>query len=205
MRKINQAIAGIIASAIFVSLGIYIWKTITPRSLCSELSCVVIPGGSTYRLKEIYTDTQTVYRSLYSSGNRFIRIEAQHTDPIQGAANLDASVLRMKALFEKAPAPYPGDISDAIVCDPAFAPIYRTATLSDNTLMRYFTGYLNNRMTFGSCSQDQAVYKGIMAFMYCPTKQLTIRIELIAPIHDFLSNEEAFQKQILALRCEKPR
>ncbi len=126
-------------------------------------------------------------------------------DKATATDNLDASVLRMKALFEKAPAPYPGDISDAIVCDAAFVPSYKTAELADGTTVRYFIGYLNNRMTFGSCSQNQAVYKGIMAFFYCPASSMTLRLEFIAPTKDFEDHETALTQQFLATRCGKGR
>ncbi len=188
---------GCIVSGIFLS-----HQFISP-SLCRNLSCVSIPGISSYRLKEMYTDTEAAYRALYASGTRYIRIEAQPTNAADAQKQLDASIIRMKALFEKAPAPYPGDISDTIVCDPSFAPRYETVKLPDGTNARYFVGYLNNRMTFGSCSQNQAVYKGIMMFMYCPANSLTLRVELIAPTKEFTAHEQEITQQMITMLCGK--
>lgn len=179
---------------------VFYWIRTRPVSLCTSLSCIRIPGASSYRLNELYTDTPTVYRALYTSGQRYIRIEAKHNDAIGAEQELDASVVGMKALFAKAPAPYPGDISDAIVCDPSFVPTYHVINGKDGPI-RYFVGYLNNRMTFGSCSQSQAVYKGIMAFTYCKKEAMTIRTELIAETSDFTKNQSAITKQIETMSC----
>jgi len=189
--------------AVAIGAGILMWRLFLPRSLCGELSCIQLSGQTAYRLNQIYTDSPETYRALYAAGNRYIRIDTQRSNPTEAATELDASVLRMKALFEKAPAPYPGDISDAIVCDPAFTPSYDVAKLADGTDVQYFIGYLNDRMTFGSCSQDQAVYKGLMAFLYCPAAKLTLRIEFIAPAKEFMAHVTEIMQQFHSMRCGK--
>jgi hypothetical protein len=155
---------------------------------------------SSFTRTDTYTDTPSVYRALYTDKNTYVRIEAQKIPAIDAEARISTDVTRMKALFEKAPAPYPGDISDAIVCDPKYVPVYREMATSDGKL-RYFTGYINNRLTFGSCSQNEATYRGFMAFMYCKKTSLSVRVELMVPADIFTKHEDAFTKQILSLRC----
>ncbi len=200
-RTINRAlIVGIVLLLCAVSL--YIWYHTQQLSLCGNLSCVRFPESQSYHLSDIYTDTPTTYRGLYASGNKFIRIEAVKSDAMTAKEDLDASVMRMQAMFEKAPAPYPGDISDSVVCDPAFIPSYRTAKIADGTPVQYFIGFLNNRMIFGSCSKDQAVYRGVMMFLYCKNTSLSIRLEFIAPTNEFTSNESALLRQVMNMRCD---
>jgi len=102
----------------------------------------------------------------------------------------------MKALFEEAPAPYPVDVSDSVVCDPSFAPVFQT-----NDTLAYFVGYLNNRMTFGSCSKDQAVYRGVLAFLHCPQRESVLQIELIIPKEKYTEKGSVLTEQFLSLRC----
>jgi len=177
-----------------------IWQKFLNASLCSNLSCFLMTNTNDYAIEERYSDTKEVYRALYKHNNRYIRIEARPIDPAQKDAELHAAINRMRALFEKAPAPYPGEISDAIVCDPAFIPIMKELKNAD-TQLTYFIGYLNNRMTFGSCSLDQAVYKGIVAYTYCPAKKLYLSLELFAPTKDFETNSAELENQIRSLRC----
>ncbi len=179
-----------------------LWRQSRPATVCESLSCIRMKNISGFQEKDIYSNTEQTYRALYTQANRFIRIEVQHATPGSAQEELDAAVTKVKAMYEKAPAPYPGEISDAIVCDPRFIPTYEEIN-QDSRRTALFTGYLNNRMTFGSCSQDQAVYRGILALTYCPKRSLLIRLELIAPTADFDSNENELMGQMRTLACAK--
>lgn len=151
-----------------------------------------------YRPKDIYTDTPTTYRALFTEDHRLIRIEARRVPASEAPKELEAAIARVNGMFAKAPAPYPGEVSDAIVCDPALAPSFHT-TQSANGPIPYFIGFLNDRLTFGSCSQNQATYRGLMAFTYCPTKSILLHIELIETAPAF--SEETAVKMIQTLAC----
>lgn len=173
------------------------------KSVCSNLSCIRFRSQEQFTLKDNYADTLDTYRALYSSPTHTLRIEAKKIADDQSAAELMAAVTRINALFEKAPAPYPGEISDAIICDPNYIPLYKEATTSAGTHVSYFTGYLNDRLTFGSCSEDQAVNKGILAFMYCPKSSLLIKLELILPANTFDAASEETEKLLHSVACAK--
>lgn len=179
--------------------GILVWKS-RPASLCGKLRCIRMDTLSSFVKQDLYSDTENTYRALFTSGRRFLRIEAQKTAPLASDAELNAAITKVKAMYEKAPAPYPGEISDAIICDPSFIPTYEEIK-QDDTKTAIFVGYLNNRMTFGSCSQDQAVYRGILALTYCRKQSLLLRLELIAPTDTFRENENELMNQIRSLRC----
>ena len=200
MSTLPTKLAVFVPVVSLILVGIFIWIKHHPSSLCNNLSCIHIQNSSSYHLQDIYADTATAYRALYTSSNGYIRISVQKANAQNAKKYLDASVLRMKALFEKAPAPYPGDISDAIVCDPLFEPTYQTITTTHGVI-QYFIGFLNNRLTFGSCSKDQAVYKGIMAFTFCPSHSLNIQIERILPVEKFATDEDTITTQFLSFTC----
>lgn len=179
--------------------GIMIWKS-RPVSLCGDLSCISMRDISAFQSQEIYSDTLRTYRALYSNKKRLLRIEARSAPKDSSEAELKEEITKVKSMFEKAPAPYPGEISDAIVCDSTYKPQYRE--FESSTSRKYlFVGFLNNRLTFGSCSQNQAVNKGALVFMYCPNRSLLIRLELIAPTDDFQSHENEIMRQVESLQC----
>lgn len=189
---------------LFIFAAIFgIAYTLRPTSsLCSNLDCITLANKHKFIRKETYSETEQSYRALFSSGSRRLRIETNRMNSESAESELTAAVTRVKALFEKAPAPYPGEISDAIICDPDYIPSF-TDTTVDATRIRYFTGYLNNRMTFGSCSKDQAVYKGIVAFLYCKKASLLIKLELFQPVREFEEQAKEIETQLLSLTCSK--
>lgn len=171
-----------------------------PASLCRNLTCIRMDGTGPLALHETYTDTPDVFRGLFTGEGRFLRIEANRTAPESSRQDLNAAITKMKAMFEKAPAPYPGELSDTIVCDPRFVPTYETLQ-RNGTDIHIFVGYLNDRMTFGSCSREQATYRGALALLFCKNRSLLLRVELIAPVADFSAHEKELTDQIRSLQC----
>ena len=202
MNKIFLYIYILLFISISSSLAFLWWKNIQPISLCRNLSCIHMNEMDAYTMQDIYSDTPQIYRALFSNKQRLLRIEASHMPQNISTQQLNASIMKEKAMFEKAPAPYPGEISDAIVCDPSYIPTYEEMH-QGNSRIGLFIGYLNNRMTFGSCSQDQAVYKGALALMYCQKNNLLLRVELITSITNFTLHEKELIRQIKSLECGK--
>lgn len=169
-----------------------------PDSLCGDLRCFTINDHASYTLTELYADEPDRYRALWTAGDRRLRVDARVVPATAADEELRAETVRMKALYEKAPAPYPGDISDAVVCDPLYIPTYHEQKPPE---LSYFTGYLNDRLTFGSCSETEARYRGVMAFTYCPDTETLLRIEIIGRITDFASNPDAYRDALLSFSC----
>lgn len=193
----RTGIAVLIATLI-ITCGIFVYRHFRNTSLCSDLSCVNFPGKTRFSLKEMYIDTPLTYRALYTDTSTYLRIEVNHVTGHSAREETDAQVARMKALFEKAPAPYPGDISDAITCDDKHIPSY---TKEGN--LQYFIGYLNNRMTFGSCSDSDIVYRGIDALFSCTDTNQAVRIEFIEPLASFNKDETQLIQTVRNMTCAK--
>jgi hypothetical protein len=178
-----------------------LWWKHQHQSFCKNLDCILLDGKAKFTLSEVYTDTPSTFRALFYDNERYLRIEAKEVAAEFARQELHAEVVKVKAMFEKAPAPYPGDVSDAIVCDPKFVPTYEEIP-TDGIPLSLFVGYLNDRMTFGSCSQDQTVYRGILILTYCPRESLLLRAELITTPTDFSSHEQELMDHMKALRCK---
>jgi hypothetical protein len=183
----------VVAGIFFVRDGLFL-----PKALCKNIACISLQNRQTYDLKEVYADTPDTYRALYQDSLSLLRLEVKKILPEQSDQELTGAVSRMKALFEKAPAPYPGEISDAVICDAAYIPTYKEANG-----IRYFTGFLNDRLTFGSCSKDQAVYTGMMGFVYCPKSSLLIKLELITQTADFPAREKELTERMTSMTCNE--
>ncbi|MDO8551805.1 MAG: hypothetical protein Q7S03_03965 [bacterium] len=152
-----------------------------------------------YKIKEVYEDSPQIYRALLSKGKNFLRVEVKSDISTQDANSyIRSEVTKMNGLFENALAPYPGQISDEIVCPGQFKPVYKSEKIN-NLEVTSFTGFLNQRLTFGACTEDQAVYKGRINYFYCPAKEKIFALELITPNQD---KPDEFLQEINTVRCK---
>lgn len=156
-----------------------------------------------YRLKEIYQDDGAIYRALYFDQNNLLRVQVQSriSEP-QSQQYRQAQIVRMKGLFANAASPYPGEISDEIACGEKFIPQLKYLQ-AKNLEIAYFTGYLNQRLVFGACTEDQAIYHGFLAFFYCPKQAQFFQLELIAPKEDFFRSPGKYEEMLQSISCKK--
>lgn len=171
----------IVASTVLY-LGYHAHARVYRGALCKNLTCITFPPTIQPSLVEVYEASDRAYRALFSTTKYLFRISASRPGANDPDNLIDANVLRMQTLFDHAPAPYPGDISDTITCDKKFKPSYHT--ISRNDTIRYFLGYLNDRLVFGSCSSSDSTYEGVLAFMYCPKDNLIVQLEIIKSASD---------------------
>ncbi len=168
---------------------------------CQEIRCISITGLDKYSLKEIYQKTNSVYRALYTNDKNMLRIEIRNgINQNEAQKSIDAQTARMEALFADATSPYPGDITNEISCGEKFKPKMTIENIN-GIRITHFTGYLNNRLTFGACTEDQAVYKGIEALFYCNNQSKLYQMEIIAPTKMFSENENAYYNLLESIHC----
>lgn len=170
---------------------------------CKRLDCLTMNNLAKFRVKEIYEDSDSNYSALLGYDNYLLRIGVQsNLEPQEAENNINARVFRMKSLFTDAPAPYPGVISDKIVCDKAFVPEFKKEKIN-SIWFSYFTGYLTPRLTFGACTEDQVYYKGILAFFYCPSQKKLYQLEIIAPKEDYNTNPQRYTNMLHSISCRE--
>lgn len=156
-----------------------------------------------YKIKDIFTENKSTFRSLYFRNNTLLRVETQSLpDEFSASQYISANISQVKGLFADSLAPYPGIISKTITCEEKYQPIFKTYTTPEKLEISYFSAYLNNNLTYGSCTEDQAINKGISAFFYCPKNKLAYHLELISPVKDFESSLTTFQSMIESIKCK---
>lgn len=167
-NKIFLLVIIFILSAIYVVFG---------KPGCIKLDCLSSNALDGYKLAEVYTDEKNKYSALYQKNDWLLRAEIIPDISKSDAEKLIYSqITRIKAQFENSRSPYPGEISDEIVCDNKFKPEFRDG---------YIIAYLNNRLTYGSCIEGENVYRSIEVWEYCDSQQKLYQLEFIYPLDKF--------------------
>lgn len=70
-----------------------------------------------FKISDIYQENSNSFRALYKYDKSILIAEAiSQLDVNEGRQYVNAELARMKGLFSTASAPYPGVISDKVVC-----------------------------------------------------------------------------------------
>jgi hypothetical protein len=171
------------------------------KRLCSGFQCMSMEELSLFQIKEVYQDDDSAYRALLSKDGDLLRANIRSGVSVsESNSHIQAQMSKIKALFENAASPYPGEISDEIECSDEYKPDFSLENIN-GVEVSYFTGYLNSRLILGACTEDQIVYKEIFALFYCPKQQQLFQIELIAPKDVFGADEVKYQKMLHSLDC----
>jgi len=107
----------------------------------------------------------------------------------------------MKKLFEKERSPYPGEISDTVACDDKFVPTWKLQNNLNGIEINYTTAFLNDRMVYGACTENQLSYEALFMAFYCPEQEKLYQLELINDKNSFLGNQERYMKILDSIRC----
>ncbi|PIZ97458.1 MAG: hypothetical protein COX79_02200 [Candidatus Levybacteria bacterium CG_4_10_14_0_2_um_filter_36_16] len=169
---------------------------------CQRINCITIKDNNHYKVKSIYEDNKYIFRALYNNGNNLLKIEMR-TNSSQDEAQqaIQTQIVRTKGLFEDAAAPYPGEISDVISCSNEYKPVY-SAKKQNGINISYFEGYVNDRLVFGSCADDQAKYHDTLAMFYCAKQKKFYQLESIIPRKDYINNRQENDSILNSLGCK---
>lgn len=88
--------------------------------------------------------------------------------------------MMIQSIYDSSFSPYPGAISNEIVCDPKFIPQLVSVDYR-GLVIKYFIVYLSERLTYGVCVDDLARYRAVIAWAYCQTQSELRQLEFIAP------------------------
>lgn len=188
------------ALVVFFASVAFMWSVYAG---CTRISCLTLPKGAVWKLTDVYEEVRgSVYRARYQMGEIIVRVDVRFdVDPDASVDYIHGRIAGMKALYDNIRSPYPGLLSNEIVCDEGFKPTYKSYRTKQNVEVQEIIGYLNSRLTFGSCQIDQAVYKGMMVLFACPSKRQLYQIEFIQSRETF--NAEKIEKLIVDLGCRK--
>lgn len=184
---------------IFASLSGYL---IYSKLTCQRLACLSFTDSDKYKIKELYEENKYIFRALYKKGNILLRFEVRpNTSSSEAEQATQAQLSIIRGLFEDAAAPYPGEISKIITCSQKYKPEYLVKQ-QNGIKISYFTGFVNERLVFGSCTDDQAVYHDTMAMFYCDTQKKLYQLEIIVPRKDYQAYSNKYQKILDSIACK---
>jgi len=198
-NKRTKASLVILFLILLLVAGYLIYK----RSSCSKLECLSMQGLDEFNIQEVYRDDEDIYRALLSRDDDLLRVDLRsNISEVEGKSRIQAEITRMKALFENAASPYPGEISDEIACGEKYKPVFFEEEIN-GIQVSYFTGFLNKRLVFGACTDDQADYQGILALFYCPNLSQLYQLEIIAPNEKFSKSPEVYKQMLESISCRE--
>lgn len=185
---------------ILASFGLYlIFNTL----VCQRLSCLSLKDNNKYKIKEVYEENKYIFRALYEKDKTLLRVEIRPNSSLEEAKQtIQTQLARTKGLFEDAAAPYPGEISDVIACGQEYKPVY-SEKAQNGIKISYFAGFVNDRLVFGSCSNDQAVYHDTLAIFYCQKQKKFYQLELIVPTKDYQTHTKEYNQILDSISCSK--
>jgi len=181
--------------AIIGLIGWILWS-----NQCNKISCISTAESSTWQEKDIYEHTKKVFRAMYEAPKYRIRIE-KRSQLSQSDATLLTKVETMKiaGLFDRAASPYPGVISDKIICDESYKPefmLVQNASLN----ITYYQTWLNDRLQPGSCLESDKKFKSHNARFYCKNEKALYHLEFITRSSDNHQND--YFATIQTIRCQ---
>ena len=148
-----------------------------------SLSSQELEGFSVDKL--FFDEQEKSTKAMLRSSKDILKIEAI-TDIDKRSADilLEDKIVTIHALYGNALSPYPGEISNKIICNEEYLPEFDT-TQSKSLDYSYFILFANERFTYGACSEDLVKYKAILAWTFCEGKNIFYQFELFAPIETF--------------------
>ncbi len=168
------------------------------RRGCSKLSCLSFQTKELYKTDTEYENNEKAYRAMFRNDNLQLMVEIySQVTPQQAAEYNEYKKMQLMGLYENARSPYPGAISDRISCEDKYKPKFRqwqTTTLN----IDYYTGYLNNRMQYGSCIDEQLKYRSAAVMLYCLAQKKWYHLEFISPINQ---GDNKFIQIIQSMSC----
>lgn len=192
---IITAIVGVVCVSIFlIKISLY-------SGSCSRLTCIAFSGKEKLIPVETYEESPSVFRGLYKSPKTIVRVNIQSfLSQEESNAKIAGFMAQMKGLFENLRSPYPGEISDEIVCQSEYIPTYTTDQVNAISIL-HFSSYVTNRLTYGACLPDAIGGRAVFAMFYCPQSRQLYQLEWIATGKNATENLPDEKQIIQSIGC----
>ncbi len=150
------------------------------RSSCDKYSCLSFANKEKFTETEQIENTTMSYRGILTKGDIRIRLEVYSAPSKEVAERFtQAKVMQLQGLFEIARSPYPGALSNEVVCEDKFKPSIKDIDLN-GIKTTTITGFLNDRLQYGNCLESQITHIGKTAMFYCESQKKWYYFEVIA-------------------------
>jgi len=151
-----------------------------------------------FKLVSEYENTAKTYRALLEKGDIKLQIEAYSNTSAKQATDFNLyKSMQILSLYESVRSPYPGVISDQVACAKEYQPVFKKTTINNINIESY-SGYVNDRLQFGSCTKEQIAYRGMALMFYCPKQNRWYHLEFMtSPLQAPID----FQRLIQSISC----
>jgi len=178
-RYKNMTIASILLFGIvFIVTAILVAQN---RIFCQKPRCLIPNPINQFRLVEVYKDDNRIFQAKYVNGDLIARLMVETgINQSQSETKINEYVRTIQTLYENRTSPYPGQVSQEIVCQEDYKPVYGEKNLN-GIKVTYLTGFMTERFTFGACVDDLLTRRGVIAWFRCDRINTFNQIEFILP------------------------
>lgn len=176
--------------AIFLSW----WLVLAYARGCRAYSCITLPGFSGWKQDEVYEHTGKIWRGMLSSERRLMRLEVVfRVSPAEAAEFTNIRLMAIEGLYDTVQSPYPGAVSATIRCDERYKLHPTVIIAKDGMPVTYASGFLNARMQYGACVDNQLAYAGSIGFFYCAKRQFWVQMEVMTDMNHASTSDESLE------------
>lgn len=173
------------------------------QNSCGGYMCLAFDNKKQFREVEQIENSKMSYKGVLTYKSLRIRLEAYDASSIDIAERFSqAKIMQLQGLFENARSPYPGVLSNEVVCENRFKPVIKNITVDDKKITT-IDGFLNDRLQYGVCLENQLTHKGKTAMFYCESQKKWYYFEVISKKSDTNLNTE-INHLIQSLKCLNP-
>jgi len=174
-------------------------KRLTKKTIVSAIIALLILGGAVafvigktsgrpfpgFSLEKSIQEDALTHFYQFKNGSIVLRLKVIRGIVGSEAQKLiDGKILTLEALYGNELSPYPGMISNEIVCSKDMTPKKRE-TSAGPLAISYFIASLTDRFTYGNCVDSETPYRGFIAWTFCPGEKEYRQLELIYPKKSF--------------------
>lgn len=143
--------------------------------------------------KQLDIEKNVIY--TYDNNEKKLNIEKKNNISESEANNfIKDELIKIESAFSSSPSPYPGRITNEIICDKD--KLLQIKTNENN--LRYITTYSNSRFGVGVCNEDEIEYHYLIGWIHCSNNQELYTIRYFLPIKE---NREELENFYNNLEC----
>jgi len=202
---VNRALI-IVGSCLGIAfLVLSIITVVTSITTCGKYTCLKFPEKQLWKTLEVYEQTDRAWRGLLTHPSYLIRLEQfSNISPQEASQFNKIRIMKAQGLFESARSPYTGETSQRISCPLKYKPEEKQLTTTEGIALIYYSGYLDDRLQYGACADDQIAYKGYVALFHCDSIRQWYQLEVIVPIKEGQPDDK-YLDLFRAVGCERPK
>lgn len=152
----------------------------------------------TETLSQDYATTYHLATNI-DGGREFLSIEKiRGIKEASAKAIIQDSTFNIEAVYVNALSAYPGEVSNEIVCNEKFKPIYKEI-VTPGSVHPYYLLYTTERFGLGACAEDTIAYKQLIGWIYCQKREELYTIKYAIPLNESFTKLEAL---FLSLKCK---